>query len=312
MKIRLKSGITYQNRSKILPHIKKSPKKLRLLEGPDSINSIYQQIHEHFLKYDLLQLNEFGEDKENYGSLIIKGISYPPKKININLIKKKIKEEEKEQNNIYFNNNRSTENSKFDSFISSKRKKRKFLSPNTRSMLPLLYKKRNQNNSLEELNTDKSNNIINVKYYKQKEVFERNYNNDLFISDNNKYKSYDDKQYKKYNLSPIKQTGIRLDKTKILPVLHNKIKINDRIYKLFLQTKKIEGQSYKSKKNNLLKRINFLKRYDSTNELNTKLNELSNKIKKMNGCIYKSIDRNDEDKPQFNLRFNYLLSQFKE
>jgi hypothetical protein len=312
MKIRLNNGITYQTRANIFPPVKKTPKKIKFLEGTQKSNSVYQQIHDHFIKYDLLQLNEFGEDIENYGNLIIKGINYPPKRINMDFILKKMKEEDKAQNNLNLRHNQSIENIKVHSLSTSNRKskimkKRQLFNPGPEDKLPYLELKRNQNKSNQNLNINKFKKIS--KNIKNNEKLERSNSNNIYITKINNNKSYDDNQSTQ---SYKKQSDISSEKTKILPILNNKIKVTDRIYKLIFQNKKIEAKTNKNKDNLLLKKIIFLKRYDSTTQLKKKLNELSNDVKRVNGHIYKSIDRNDDDKPQFNLRFNYLLSQFKD
>ena len=66
-------------------------------------DSIYGKIHDHFNNFDLLKLNYFGDDYENYGNITLKGISYPPKKIKIDFITKRANEEEFKNNKKIFN-----------------------------------------------------------------------------------------------------------------------------------------------------------------------------------------------------------------
>ena len=79
--MKIKNGISNLNRPHIFPSVKNRPKKTTLIFRQ---NSMYNKINEHFSQYDLLKLNIFGEDIENYRNLTLKGISYPPKKIKIN------------------------------------------------------------------------------------------------------------------------------------------------------------------------------------------------------------------------------------
>ena len=101
-----------------------------------------------------------------------------------------------------------------------------------------------------------------------------------------------------------------MNKEKLLPLIHNNISVTNRNVKLFLQTNKLEVKTNKNIKNHILKRNSFLKRYDNTADLNNKLNELKNDITKVNGLISKVVNKNDEDIPQFNMRFNHLFSKF--
>ena len=216
MKIRLNNGITYQTRANIFSPVKKTPKKINFLEGTQKSNSIYQQIHDHFIKYDLLQLNEFGEDIENYGNLNIKGINYPPKRINMDFILKKMKEEDKAQNNLNLRHNQSTENIKNHSLSTSNRKnkiikKRHFYSPGPDDNLPYLEPKRNQNKNTQILNINKFKKIS--KNIKKNEKLERRNSNNIYTTKINNNKSYDDNQSTQ---SYKKQNDISSEKTKII------------------------------------------------------------------------------------------------
>ena len=297
MKIRLNSGVTYQSRANIFPPIKKEPKKInKILEK----SSMYDKIHQHFSKFDLLKLNFFGDDYENYGNVTLKGISYPPKKIKMDYITKRVHEEEETKNNKKIFNFEEEDDiindTKFD-FLSlpNKRKINKNLNY---IKLPLL--KATKNNSMENLQINKLDFINN------KNIRNKNKNSDINYVINNIYHS------RNINNKSLKNHKSKsyINKEKNLPILHNNISVTNKNIKLFLQTNKLEVKTDKNIKNHILNRNSFLRRYDNTTGLNNKLIDLNNDIKKVNRLISKEIIKNDEDIPQFKMRFNHLFSKF--
>jgi hypothetical protein len=305
MKIRLNSGVTYQSRANIFPPVRKNQKKDKIFQQKDSM---YDKIHEHFNKFDLLKLNFFGDDFENYGNITLKGISYPPKKIKIDYITKRANEEEIKNNNKIFNfeDDDIFEDTKLELFNTPKRKYNNFNFIYFRKInLPSL--KPSKNKSMENINTNKLNKLQNKRLEKKPNKINSNQKqNNIRLNKNNSYnegikKLLKNKKAKSYN---------KLNKERLLPLIHNNISVTSRNVKLFLQTNKLEVKTNKNIKNYILKRNSFLKRYDNTADLNNKLNELKNDITKVNGLISKVVNKNDEDIPQFNMRFNHLFSKF--
>ena len=310
--MKVKNGISSLQRPHILSAIKK-PKKTKIIFKQ---NSMYDKIHEHFSQYDLLKLKIFGEDIEKYGNLTLKGISYPPKKIKLNYITNSVHLEEDNKNNKkifnFEDNDNDADDSKFEFLNLSNRKiniNKDYLS---KIHLPLLKVNKNKNKSMENISDNKFNkfNFINNKRNKI------NKNIILNQSSDNNFKQ------NTYNISIIQNNirknehknilkNIKIKKETLLPLYNNNINVTSRNIKRFLQTNKSDIKTTNNRKNHILNRNCFLKRYDNTAELNNRLNELKNDITKVNMHISKVIDKNDEDITQFKLRFKYIFSKFK-
>ena len=95
------------------------------------------------------------------------------------------------------------------------------------------------------------------------------------------------------------------------PKLKNKILITKKNFKSFIQTNRTEIKTEANKKNHILKRNAFLKRYDEKESINKRLLKLNDGLIKLNQNIIKSVYNSDEDIPQFKLRFNNLINKFK-
>ena len=293
MKIRLNSGVTYQNRANIFPPVKKHKKNKQIIFDE---NFIYNKIHEHFSNFDLLKLNAFGDDYENYGNITLKGISYAPKKIKIDYIKKRFHEEVDKRNKKIFNfedediidvNNYSS-NRKIDKYYLNKLN------------LPLL--KSSKNRSMENIRVDNLNfnNKINQKI--------------LFNMKNNRTKNIrfmnNEKEEKKIDNNDLKNY-IKIKNEQNILFIRNNISVTNKNIKMFLQTNKLEVKTNINKINHILKKNSFLRRYDQSAELNNKLNKLNKGIKKINILVSKAVEKNNEDIPQFEMRFNHLFSKFQ-
>ena len=273
MKIRLNSGVTYQSRANIFPPVKKDPKKINNILAK---NSVYDKIHQHFSKFDLLKLNFFGDDFENYGNVTLKGISYPPKKIKMDYITKRAHEDEEIKNNkniFHFEEEDDIINdTKFD-FLSQ---------PNKRNInkkinyikLPLL--KTTKNNSMENLQINKLDFINNKNAKINFNIKNKNKNNDINNVLNNISHS------RNINNKALKNRKSKsyINKENSLPILHNNISVINKNIKLFLQTNKLEVKTDKNIKNHILNRNSFLRRYDNATDINNKLNDLNHDIKK--------------------------------
>ena len=195
-----------------------------------------------------------------------------------------------------------------------------------------IYKNKNINiNTKTNTNTNKNinnnSNNININSYKDKNIkinpinFSANdinkdiiYNNSNSETNINSLNSNEetDREKEKENKSKIikNKSQINLKKELKLPILHNKINITNKNVKLYLLANKLSVKTDDNKISQLLKRNKFIKRYDDTTGLNNKLNELNNNIIKINESITRVIDKNNEDIPQFNLRFNHLFRLF--
>lgn len=308
MKVRLNSGVTYQSRINIFPPVRKNIKKEKKLYQKDSI---YGKIHDHFNNFDLLKLNYFGDDYENYGNITLKGISYPPKKIKIDFITKRADEEEFKNNKKIFNfeDDEIIDDSflKFQNSSQIKYNKNNNLILSVKEDLPLL--KSNKNKSMESIQINDLNKIHNSRILISPTIINMKKRDHIRLI-KNKNNIYND-EIKKLSLNKNSKSHKKLNNKKLLlPILNNNISVTNRNIKLFLQTNKLEVKTDKNIKNHILKRNRFLKRYDNTAELNKKLNELKNDITKVNELISKAVYKNNEDIPQFNMRFNHLISKY--
>jgi len=127
-----------------------------------SDNLIMQQkIKEHFSKFNVIKLDLFGDDKENYGNMQIRGIIYPPKKINLVYVKEKVKRGNKlvynksifdfEKDNVKQEKNRANN--------------KKNLSKDNKLKMPLISSSINKNNSLDNSCKNKGDTIKKLNNY---------------------------------------------------------------------------------------------------------------------------------------------------
>lgn len=332
MNLRINSGLTYNSNVKFFSPVKKYQNNAKFLIKENSMNDV---LHKHFSKYDLIQLDLFGEDIDNYGNIILNGISYHPTKIKLNYIKNRIIQEEKSENNFNKDdiiNYEYDDDSKFEFINSSNRKLGKKNDNKPKINLPLLNKRKNQNKSMENIHNKKLYNInynnfqqnknINLNLTNKKKLkinsinsSKNDINEDLDYKNNslnkNEFNNIEKDTIKKTIKNKNNKNNILFNKKNKFPILNNKINITNKNIKLFLQSNKLEVQTDNNRLNHILNRNLFLKRYDNAIEINKRLNKLNNKLKKVNDNICKVIDKNDEDIPQFNLRFNHLFKLLK-
>ena len=147
---------------------------------------------------------------------------------------------------------------------------------------------------------------------------------DILIKNDDLYNSFFSEEIKNNNtftninnINPINKKLDKINKKKIkaeydsLPKLKNKIMITKRNFRAFIQTNRSEIKTEANKKNHILNRNTFLKRYDKKESINKRLSKLNDGLIKLNQNIIKSLHNSDEDIPQFNLRFNNLIKKFK-
>ena len=252
--------------------------------------SIYEKIHKYFSQIELDRLKFTNDDKDSYGDMVIKGLSFKPKKVNMDFIEKRREEialfhfdDEKQKKyirhnisyttkNVLGNNNESSPNINFPTISS-------------------VNKSINAQN--ERCKSVKGNNLMKIMYKDKDRFSEYNYINN-----------------KVNQITRCKKSGSVVKMAK-LPLLHNNINVIYKNVKQFLETNKLEVQNYKNKRFHQIKKENFLKRYDSTAEITNRLNFLNNSLKSMSYNLEKDMDMNDESKPQFELRFKALIDKFK-
>ena len=276
------------------------------------ILSMGKKVNDYFSKFYFVKLDELGDDHESYGNMVLNGSSHAPLQINIDYIMKrakkkefdKIREKSPKIEKIIIDDNYS----EFDLKNKNKKLIKKF--KYSEFNLPLI-KSKNKNKSMENLHCYdfEEQNIENIlnKNNKSNIFPEEMKRSDTFIT------------IKNINFkSKIMNKKIRENKNKryrnkedlnSLPKLKNKIFISNRNFKSFIQTDMSEIKTEVNKRNHILKRNAFLRRYDKKESLNKRLTSLNDSLLKINKNITKIIRKSDEDTPQFELRFNNLKNK---
>ena len=283
-------------------------KKIKIME----ILSMGKKVNDYFSKFYFVKLDELGDDHESYGNMVLNGSSHAPLQINIDYIMKrakkkefdKIREKSPKIEKIIIDDNYS----EFD--LKNKNKKLIKNFKYSEFNLPLI-KSKNKNKSMENLHCYdfEEQNIENIlnKNNKSNIFPEEMKRSDTFIT------------IKNINFkSKIMNKKIRENKNKryrnkedlnSLPKLKNKIFISNRNFKSFIQTDMSEIKTEVNKRNHILKRNAFLRRYDKKESINKRLTSLNDSLLKINKNITKIIRKSDEDIPQFELRFNNLKNK---
>ena len=276
------------------------------------ILSMGKKVNDYFSKFYFVKLDELGDDHESYGNMVLNGSSHAPLQINIDYIMKRAKKKEFDKirkkspkiEKIIIDDNYS----EFD--LKNKNKKLIKNFKYSEFNLPLI-KSKNKNKSMENLHCYdfEEQNIENIlnKNNKSNIFSEEMKRSDTFIT------------IKNINFkSKIMNKKIRENKNKryrnkedlnSLPKLKNKIFISNRNFKSFIQTDMSEIKTEVNKRNHILKRNAFLRRYDKKESLNKRLTSLNDSLLKINKNITKIIRKSDEDTPQFELRFNNLQNK---
>lgn len=306
---RAKNRIEHQIKSDLIIEEKKILKSAPIKYE----KSMDDKVNEYFLRFYSFKLNELGEDKENYGNMDIHGESYPPVKMNLNYIIKRANLNELAKI-THRMNKKFYEKMHIDDDYSK-------LDLNT-SKVKLI-----ENFKLEKLNLpiiksrNKSMQNLPVLY------LDKNISSDLTLQNKDKLYNSFMKSEIKNNISKIHINNIKkidkkiegIEKRKKIkknnlystPILHNNIMITNKNLKIFFETNHSKSQTEINKKNRILKRIDFLKRYDKKEGIYKKSNKLNDNLEKININMNKVINKSNEDIPQFKLRFNHLLKKLK-
>lgn len=306
---RAKNRIEHQIKSDLIIEEKKILKSAPIKYE----KSMDDKVNEYFLRFYSFKLNELGEDKENYGNMDIHGESYPPVKMNLNYIIKRANLNElakithRMNKKFYEKMHIDDDYSKLDLNTSKVKLIENFkleklnlpiIKSRNKSMqnLPVLYLDKNISSDLTLQNKDKLYNSFMKSEIK---------NNISKIHINNIKKI--DKKIEGIE----KRKKIKKNNSYSTPILHNNIMITNKNLKIFFETNHSESQTEINKKNRILKRIDFLKRYDKKEGIYKKLNKLNDNLEKININMNKVINKSNEDIPQFKLRFNHLLKKLK-
>ena len=274
--------------------------------------SMDEKVNEYFSKFYFVKIDELGEDHENYGNMVLNGSIHAPLEINIDYIMKRAKKKEFQKirnkspkiEKIVIDDNYSEFN------LKNKNKKLIKIFKYSEFNLPSI-KSKNKNKSMENLPCydfkDENNNFILNKNDKSNIFSEDMKRSDTFITIkkiNGKSKIFN----KKIRENKIKRF-INYKELYSLPKINNKIFISNRNLKTFIQTNMSEIKTEENKRNHILRRNAFLRRYDKTESINKRLTSLNDRLIKINKNITKAIRKSDEEIPQFVLRFNNLKNK---
>ena len=274
--------------------------------------SMDEKVNEYFSKFYFVKIDELGEDHENYGNMVLNGSIHAPLEINIDYIMKRAKKKEFQKirnkppkiEKIVIDDNYSEFN------LKNKNKKLIEIFKYSEFNLPSI-KSKNKNKSMENLPCydfkDENNNSIINKNDKSNIFSEEMKRSDTFITIkkiNGKSKIFN----KKIRENKIKRF-INYKELYSLPKINNKIFISNRNLKTFIQTNMSEIKTEENKRNHILRRNAFLRRYDKTESINKRLTSLNDRLIKINKNITKAVRKSDEEIPQFVLRFNNLKNK---
>ena len=274
--------------------------------------SMDEKVNEYFSKFYFVKIDELGEDHENYGNMVLNGSIHAPLEINIDYIMKRAKKKEFQKirnkppkiEKIVIDDNYSEFN------LKNKNKKLIKIFKYSEFNLPSI-KSKNKNKSMENLPCydfkDENNNSIINKNDKSNIFSEDMKRSDTFITIkkiNGKSKIFN----KKIRENKIKRF-INYKELYSLPKINNKIFISNRNLKTFIQTNMSEIKTEENKRNHILRRNAFLRRYDKTESINKRLTSLNDRLIKINKNITKAVRKSDEEIPQFALRFNNLKNK---
>ena len=249
--------------------------KKRHKDLPIREHLMFDKVSKHFKLYDYAKLQLIGDAMSNYGSFVFQGYTYKPKSIKVEYlgeknIKDDLKIKDKSPKKNYFNS--KSKNISFINPLLEKNSKDVVLTEKSFFDLKLPVIPQSNKNTIEEEN--KKN-----KFYIKKEKTEPNLQYINHSRTRNVYNAglfdYKDKKFSSQNYSKI-----NLGKNNYSKVSNSNPKNN----------KFIENKTIKEIKNLLNKKIGILE----------------NKVNNSSKFISNGSKINEEEKPQFQFRFNNL------
>ena len=249
--------------------------KKRHKDLPIREHLMFDKVSKHFKLYDYAKLQLIGDAMSNYGSFVFQGYTYKPKSIKVEYlgeknIKDDLKIKDKSSKKNYFNS--KSKNISFINPLLEKNSKDVVLTEKSFFDLKLPVIPQSNKNTIEEEN--KKN-----KFYIKKEKTEPNLQYINHSRTRNVYNAglfdYKDKKFSSQNYSKI-----NLGKNNYSKVSNSNPKNN----------KFIENKTIKEIKNLLNKKIGILE----------------NKVNNSSKFISNGSKINEEEKPQFQFRFNNL------
>ena len=255
--------------------------KKRHKDLPIREHLMFDKVSKHFKLYDYAKLQLIGDAMSNYGSFVFQGYTYKPKSIKVEYlgeknIKDDLKIKDKSPKKNYFNS--KSKNISFINPLLEKKSKDVVLTEKSFFDLKLPVISQSNKNTIEEEN--KKN-----KFYIKKEKTEPNLQYINHSRTRNVYNAglfdYKDKKFSSQNYSKI-----NLGKNNYSKVSNSNPKNN----------KFIENKTIKEIKNLLNKKIGILE----------------NKVNNSSKFISNGSKINEEEKPQFQFRFNNLNFQINQ
>ena len=249
--------------------------KKRHKDLPIREHLMFDKVSKHFKLYDYAKLQLIGDAMSNYGSFVFQGYTYKPKSIKVEYlgeknIKDDLKIKDKSPKKNYFNSK-----SKNISFIN-----------------PLLEKK-----SKDVVLTEKSFFDLKLPVISQS-------NKNTIEEENKKNKFYIKKEKTEPNLQYINHSRIRNDYNAGLFDYKDKKFSSQNYSKINLGKNNYSKVSNSNPKNNKFIENKTIK--EIKNLLNKKIGILENKVNNSSKFISNGSKINEEEKPQFQFRFNNL------
>ena len=254
-------------------------------------DSMYDKINNHFKSYDFAKLQLLGEDNSNYGDFIFEGYVYKPKNIKVEYLgNKDINSDLLIKNKLFKKSNYS--------IYKTKNKNISFINPisynkekNYKSVLKDKYftsldielpmiPKIHKSNYEENKDKDKNNSNCDINKNEVENIIKDNIRNNDFLKISKSY-------------------------SKIKGINKND---NFRINNKNMDLKNVNMKSYLNIPTKLiLKNINI---YNLKAKLKNRIELLENKVNNSSKFILNGSKINEEEKPQFKLRFNNLRHNF--
>jgi len=271
-----------KNLNEKINELKNRHKKLPIRE-----HSVFEKVGKHFKLYDYAKLQLIGDDMSNYGSFAYQGNIYKPKNIKIEYLGEKcIKDDFKTKNkstkNDYFNT--KSKNISFVNPLIEKSSRGAVLTP--KSFFDLKLPEIPQNNNKNKNVTGEENKKNS--FYIKKEKTEPNLN---FVNNKKKHlKSSHSRRRNDFNEDLLGYKDKKFSSqnySKVISGKNNCSKISNSNSK---SNKFVESKSIKEMKKLLKKKMEILE----------------NKVNNSSKFISNGSKINEEEKPQFKIRFNNL------
>ena len=246
-------------------------------------HSMFDKVDNHFKLYDYAKLQLIGDDMNNYGSFVYQGNTYKPKNVKVEYLGEKyikdgLKLKDKSPKNYYFN--KKSKNISFINPLIDKKSKGAVLTQKSFFDLKLPEIPQNNKNTLGEEHKNnfyikKEKTEPNLKYINNKKNHLNSNHSRMKNVYNGDLLDYNDKKFSSQNYSKISMGKNN----------YSKISNSNSKNKKFVESKAIKEMEILLKK---------------------KIDILENKVNNSSKFISNGSKINEEEKPQFRIRFNNL------